>query len=75
MLFMCTTKSYMESEQLSLIDEYLTTQEAQAAREEDDAWKAEDEPPVATSKSVQLISECVLGKGKGLKLLLISMGL
>ena len=43
MMFMCTTKFDMESEQLSLMEEYLTTQEAQAAREEKDIRKAEDE--------------------------------
>ncbi|OJJ88809.1 uncharacterized protein ASPGLDRAFT_1500183, partial [Aspergillus glaucus CBS 516.65] len=72
MLFMCTTKFNMESEQLCPIDEYLTTQETQAAIEEKDAWKAEnefnpisddeDEPSVATSQIVQLVSEHVLGK-------------
>jgi len=41
MLFMCTPKFDMESEQLSLMDNYLTTQETQAAREEKDARKEE----------------------------------
>jgi hypothetical protein len=42
MLFMCTTTFDLESEQLSLMDEYLTTQEIQAAREEKDARKAQE---------------------------------
>jgi len=72
MLFMCTTKFDMESEQLSLMDDYLTTQETQAAREEKDARKAEcefdlisdreDEPSAAISQTVQLVSEHALGK-------------
>jgi predicted HTH transcriptional regulator len=36
MLFMCTTKFDMESEQLSMMDEYLTTQETQTVKEEKD---------------------------------------
>ncbi|EED22697.1 hypothetical protein TSTA_061850 [Talaromyces stipitatus ATCC 10500] len=40
MLFMCTTKFNLESEELSLMDEYLTTQEIQRAREERDAQRA-----------------------------------
>ncbi|EED11521.1 conserved hypothetical protein [Talaromyces stipitatus ATCC 10500] len=40
MLFMCTTKFDLESEELSLMDEYLTTQEIQRAREERDAQQA-----------------------------------
>ncbi|EYE90334.1 uncharacterized protein EURHEDRAFT_463207, partial [Aspergillus ruber CBS 135680] len=43
MLFMCTTKFNMESKQLSLMEEYFTTQETQAAKEEKDAWKKQDE--------------------------------
>lgn len=72
MLFMCTTKFDMESEQLCHIDEYLTTQETQAEKEEKDAWKAEvefnqisddeDEPSVITFQNVQPIHEHVLGK-------------
>jgi hypothetical protein len=33
---MCTTKFDMESEQLSMMDEYLTTQETQTVKEEKD---------------------------------------
>ena len=72
MLFMCTTKFDMKSEQLSLIDEYLTTQEIQSVREEKDTQKGEhefdpisdgeDEPSAATSQSIQPISEHALGK-------------
>lgn len=40
---MCTTKFNMESKQLSLMEEYFTTQETQAAKEEKDAWKKQDE--------------------------------
>lgn len=40
---MCTTKFDMESEQLSLMEEYFTTQETQAVKEETDAWKKQDE--------------------------------
>lgn len=32
MMFMCTSKFDIESEQLTLVDEYLTAQEIQAAR-------------------------------------------
>ncbi|OJJ79274.1 uncharacterized protein ASPGLDRAFT_137232, partial [Aspergillus glaucus CBS 516.65] len=42
LMFMCTTKFDMESKQLSLMEEYFTTQETQAA-EEKDAWKKQDE--------------------------------
>ena len=40
MLFIYTTKFDLESEELSYIEEYLTTQEIQRAKEEKDAWKA-----------------------------------
>lgn len=43
MLFMCTTKFDVESEQLALIDEYLSTQEKQAKKEQNDARKEEEE--------------------------------
>jgi hypothetical protein len=43
MLFMCTTKFDVESEQLALIDEYLSTQEKQAKKEQKDAQKKEEE--------------------------------
>lgn len=43
MMFMCTWKFDIESEQLTLVDEYLTAQEIQAAREEKDAHKTGDE--------------------------------
>jgi hypothetical protein len=36
MLFMCTIKFDMESEQLFMMDEYLTTQETQTVKEEKD---------------------------------------
>jgi hypothetical protein len=74
MLFMCTTKFDMESEQLSLMEEYLTTQETQTAKEEKDAQKKqdefdpisddEDEPSAtrATSQTIQPSSERALGK-------------
>ncbi|CAG8212376.1 unnamed protein product [Penicillium nalgiovense] len=62
----------MEPEQFSLMDDYLTTQETQAAREENDARKAEcefdlisdseDEPSAGISQPVQLASEHALGK-------------
>jgi hypothetical protein len=34
---MCTTKFDVESEQLALVDEYLSTQEKQAKKEQKDA--------------------------------------
>ena len=40
---MCTTKFDIESEQLALIDEYLSTQEKQAKKEQKDALKKEEE--------------------------------
>ncbi|KAL4976303.1 hypothetical protein BDW66DRAFT_135599 [Aspergillus desertorum] len=43
MLFMCTTKSNVDSEQLALIDEYLSMQEKQAKKEQKDAQKKEEE--------------------------------
>ena len=43
MLFTCTTKFDVESEQLALIDEYLSTQEKQAKKEQKDAQKKEEE--------------------------------
>lgn len=43
MLFMCTTKFDVESEQLALIDEYLSTQEKQVKKEQKDAQKKEEE--------------------------------
>jgi hypothetical protein len=43
MLFMCTTKFDVETEQLALIDEYLSTQEKQAKKEQTDAQKKEEE--------------------------------
>ncbi|KAJ5379647.1 uncharacterized protein N7496_002075 [Penicillium cataractarum] len=39
MIFMCTTRFQIESEQLAFIEEYLTTQEIQAVSEEQDAQK------------------------------------
>lgn len=76
MLFMCTTKFDMESEQLSLMEEYFTTQETQAVKEETDAWKKQDEfNPIsddedelssagAISQIIQPPSERALGKRK-----------
>jgi hypothetical protein len=71
-MFMCTTKFDMESEQLSLIEEYLTTQEVQAAREEKYIRKAEDEfdpisdseedPSATISQPAQPVSQRALGK-------------
>lgn len=43
MLFMCTTKFDVESEQLALIDEYLSTQEKQAKKEQSDAQQKQEE--------------------------------
>lgn len=72
MMFMCTSKFDIESEQLALVDEYLTAQEIQAAREENDAHKTGDEfnpisddeeaAPVTISPLVQPPSERVLSK-------------
>ena len=72
MMFMCTSKFDIESEQLTLVDEYLTAQEIQAAREEYDAHKTGDESnpisddeedaPVTISPLIQPPSECALGK-------------
>ncbi|KAI3286490.1 hypothetical protein DTO002I6_8161 [Penicillium roqueforti] len=72
MLFMCTTKFDMESEQLSLMNDYLTTQETQTAKEEKDARNAEcefdlisdseDERSAVVSQIVQTASEPALGK-------------
>jgi hypothetical protein len=73
MMFMCTTKFDMESEQLSLMEEYLTTQEVQAAREEKDIRQAEDgfdpisdseedDPSATISQPAQPVSQRALGK-------------
>lgn len=72
MLFMCTTKFDMEPEQRSLMDDYLTTQETQKAKEENNARNgecefdfisdSEDEPSVVMSQVVQPVSEHALGK-------------
>jgi len=71
-MFMCTSKFEIESEQLTFIDEYLSTQEIQAAREEKDARKLNDEfDPISNneedtlavpSQPIQLPSERALGK-------------
>lgn len=42
-MFMCTAKFDIESEQLTLIDEYLSTQEKQAESERKDAEKKKEE--------------------------------
>ena len=72
MMFMCTSKFDIESEQLALVDEYLTAQEIQAAREENDAHKTGDEfnpisddeeaAPVTISPLVWPPSERMLSK-------------
>jgi len=69
MMFMCTSKFDIESEQLALVDEYLTAWEIQAAREEKDAHKTGDEfnpisddeedAPVTISLLLRPPSECV----------------
>jgi len=72
MMFMCTSKFDIESEQLTLIDEYLTARKIQAAMEENGAHKTGDEfnlisgdeedTPVTIPPLVQLPSERVLSK-------------
>lgn len=74
MLFMCTTKFDVESEQLALVDEYLSTQEKQAKKEQKDAQKKEeqfdpisdDEEDLSTTEdsaeTIQLPSARALGK-------------
>jgi hypothetical protein len=72
MMYMCTSRFDIESEQLTFVDEYLTAQEIQAAREEQDAHKAvdkfdllsdnEEDAPVAISPLIQPPSERALGK-------------
>ena len=71
-MFMCTSKFDIESEQLALVDEYLTAWEIQAAREEKDAHKTGDEfnpisddeedAPVTISPLLRPPSECVPSK-------------
>jgi hypothetical protein len=60
MLFICTTKFDLESEALSLMNEYLTTQEIQRAKEEKDAQQApeaqntkDDFDPISDSEEVE----------------------
>ncbi|KAG2000826.1 hypothetical protein GB937_010790 [Aspergillus fischeri] len=72
MMSMCTSRFDIESEQLTFVNEYLTAQEIQAAREEQDARKAvdkfdpisdnEEDAPAAISPPIQLPSERALGK-------------
>jgi hypothetical protein len=72
MMFMCTSRFDIESEQLTFVDEYLTAQEIQAAREEEDARKTGDEfnlisdneedAPAAISPPIQPPSERALCK-------------
>jgi hypothetical protein len=74
MLFMCTTKFDVESEQLALIDEYLSTQEKQTKKEQNDARKkvgefdpiSDDEEGPSTAKAsaeaIQPPSARALGK-------------
>jgi hypothetical protein len=72
MMFMCTSRFDIESEQLTFVDEYLTAQEIQAAREEKDAHKTGDEfnpisddeedASAAISPQIQPPSERALGK-------------
>jgi hypothetical protein len=50
-MFMCTSRFNIESEQLTFVDEYLTAQEIQAAREEKDAHKIGDKfNPISDDK-------------------------
>jgi hypothetical protein len=78
MLFMCTARFDIESEQLAWIDEYLSTQEKQAENERKDAEKkkdegfdsiSDDEEDSLSSESIQAmqpstasVSERTLGK-------------
>ena len=72
MMFMCTSKFDIESEQLALVDEYLTAWEIQAARGEKDAHKTGDEfnpisddeedAQVTISPLLRPPSECVPSK-------------
>ncbi|KAJ5355238.1 uncharacterized protein N7496_000165 [Penicillium cataractarum] len=74
MLFMCTTKFDVESEQLALVDEYLSTQEKQAKKEQKDAQKKEEQfDPISdneedlsttedSAETIQLPSARALGK-------------
>ena len=72
MMFMCTTKFDMESEQLFLIEEYLSAQETEVVREEKEIRKAEEEfnpisdteeDPLATiSQPTEPVSQRALGK-------------
>ncbi|KAJ5355559.1 uncharacterized protein N7496_012771, partial [Penicillium cataractarum] len=74
MLFMCTTKFDVESEQLTLVDEYLSTQEKQAKKEQKDAQKKEEQfDPISdneedlsttedSAETIQLPSARALGK-------------
>jgi hypothetical protein len=74
MMSMCTSRFDIESEQLTFVNEYPTAQEIQAAREEQDAYKAVDEfdlisdneedAPAAISPLIQPPSERVLGKSQ-----------
>lgn len=71
-MLMCTTRFDVESEQLTLIEEYLSTQEIHAAREEKDVQKEkdefdlisddEDDPLDTRSQHPQRPSERALGK-------------
>ncbi|KAB8227109.1 uncharacterized protein BDW43DRAFT_317151 [Aspergillus alliaceus] len=71
-MFMCTSKFDIESEQLTFVDEYLTTQEIQVMNEEKDAGKPgdkfdpisdnEEDAPEAISPQIQPPSKRALGK-------------
>ncbi|OQD73330.1 hypothetical protein PENANT_c208G01005, partial [Penicillium antarcticum] len=71
MMFMCTAKFDVESEQLALIEEYLSTQEKQAESERKDAERkkeegfdsiSDDEEDPSTTEATQPSSERTLGK-------------
>lgn len=74
---MCTTRFDVKSEELAFIDEYLSTQEIHARKEEQEAQKKKDEVfdlisdadeeeeenyTNATSEPTQLAGESILGK-------------
>jgi hypothetical protein len=72
MIYLCASRFDIESEQLPFVDEYLTAQEIQAAREEQDARAAVDEfDPISNNEEdapadvpppIQRPSERALGK-------------
>lgn len=70
MMLMCTSKFEIEEEQLAFINEYLSSQEIQAANEEKDAQRprddldpiSDDEEDDLLSAQVQTPSQRALGK-------------